>query len=189
MANIPDWVKEELDLRHQRLLDDIRHIVSGSESIKELGQRLTATVRYAMGVDVCVARLLDGGRLWLLGEAGLPPGTAEEWMNANEGIAAQIMQGRRPLTIGNAEDHSATAKLHSLSKEKPNKFQFHSYAGAPMIYHNEITGVLGLFTVERSRYFSAHDLEQLQTVSNIVAEAVQDFKKGEGGMRGEKKES
>ncbi len=121
-----------------------------------------------MDVDACVVRGLNGNILHLLGLHGVQREILSADLPANAGIAAELLQGGRPVTITNTPIDPITARIHRLSLRKPGHFTFQSYAGAPMFADGRIVGVLGVYMIEQPRAFDEGDLNLLQTLANTI---------------------
>ena len=79
---------------------------------------------------------------------------------------------RRALAVKNIRENFATLFLKDQSGFDAKKFDFISYAGAPLLIGHTVIGIIGLYTKEHIREFSATDLEHLQIVANHISVAI-----------------
>lgn len=164
-------VEEALRLNSDRLalIARVTAAVVGQKPPEEQGRELAEQVRRAFGVDSCVIRVIEGRDLVLLAGVGVPEAQLVARLPLGFGISAEIVSSRRPLMIRDVREHPATKDAVRL---QPNAYHFVSYAGAPMQVHDEVVGILGIFTAAEPREFAPADLEHLQIVANHVAVTV-----------------
>ena len=84
-----------------------------------------------------------------------------------EGAAGMIAVTAQPLLI---EDYRTWPNRAGLSVEKPD---FHAVIGAPMIWQDQVTGVVIVFHKDENRSFSSTDLEILTLFANQAAIAIE----------------
>ncbi len=120
-----------------------------------------------MHVDAAVLRTVDSGELELVACSGVPSRLQKQRLPVGEGIAREIMSVRRALAIENVPQHPAT--IVKIEHDDPNTFSFRSYAGAPMISDDVVTGILGVYSTAHTRKFTPTDLSQLQILANFFA--------------------
>ncbi|MDB6016902.1 MAG: domain S-box protein [Pedosphaera sp.] len=151
------------------LIAQVTDTVVGTRRLQEQMGQLAEAVRTAYGVSSCVIRVLEGAELVLLANAGrreehLPPRLP---MLASFGRT--VIQRHAPFTV---EDGRREPLPMALAEVVPHPYSFISYAGAPLLAQDEVIGVLGIYTEQDVRKFTAADLEQLQIIANHVAVAI-----------------
>lgn len=121
-------------------------------------------------VSASTIRLLKpvGGTLNSLACRGLD---REDWLARENrgpigGRARRVVDSGAPIVIRNIETGSATE-----SRGLFRKYGFVSYLGVPLITHNEIVGVLGLYT-RREHEFSASEIDFVNALAGQAAIAV-----------------
>jgi EAL domain-containing protein (putative c-di-GMP-specific phosphodiesterase class I) len=156
------------------------------ELIGELSERLVSGGRFSdhlgfilervcnvMDVDACVIRELVDGMLQLVATHGIPRDECVNAIPADIGLGKEQIQTREPVTITRASDDPITSNLHSDAIQTPHFFKFISFAGAPMIAHGKVIGVIGVFTTEKVVNFDKGQLNLLQIIANTVGVALE----------------
>lgn len=163
---------EALKISRERLklLARITGSVVGTATLEEQARRMAADIRSALGVDLCVIRVLEGDQLVLFAEDGVQTALLMPAIHKDDGIAGRILSRRVAMAIPDVAKESALSQLFTTTHS--GYYEFRSYAGAPLILEDEILGVLGVFTTHEVRTFSAEDLEYLQIIGNHAAVAI-----------------
>lgn len=141
-------------------------------AIREHMSFLARKVCEVLGTDACVIRSLKEDKLFLLGVHGMDRANVHKFIPATDGIAAELIETRKPVKVINAEMHPLTAKLHASGKQNPSHFTFRAYAGAPMIAYGRVTGVLGAYFVDKKVDFDPNFLDLLQILANTAGSAL-----------------
>lgn len=153
-----------------RLIGEVSHLIVNDEPVGQLAQSLAERLRVAFEADSCVVRELDGDELVLLGASGVPKERLAERMQTQAGLAKQMLQATKPVTVTNVYEDDRTAALARIKDEK--HYAFRSFAGAPMLIRGKIVGLLGIYVVDREAVFDDESLEHLQILANQVATSV-----------------
>ncbi len=162
---------EELRLHHDRLrliAAASRSLLSG-DTLADLAVAEARRIRAAFDVDLCVIRTLENQELLLLARDGECSQPLAERYPAHAGLAAELLRTRRALTV---RDVRTDPRTGALAQPAPGRYQFISYAGAPLLHENTALGIVGIYTAQRCRDFTATDLEHLQIVANNIAAAL-----------------
>ncbi|HAP35511.1 MAG TPA: hypothetical protein DCQ28_06050 [Bacteroidetes bacterium] len=166
--------EEKLNLINKRLnlLSRITGEVIGSLPIQKQTREMIEQVKHAFNVDSVIVRLLEDGQLNLLASIGVQEDLLNRSIPANYGIAHQILQSRRALTIKNIQEKDTIHFPKIPSDKEGVMFRFTSYAGAPLLIGHTVIGIIGMFTKDDPREFFGTDLEHLQIVANHISVAI-----------------
>ncbi|MCP4591130.1 MAG: response regulator [bacterium] len=151
------------------LIARIAGAIARAQPLDALAQEMAGEVCSSFGIDACVIRLLEDDRLVLLASAGMPDEGIQAYIPTNEGIAAEIIRGRRPMCINDVRVHPATAMLAS---RESNIYHFISYAGAPLLMEDQVLGIIGLYATAQKRDFTRVELAQLQIIADNIAVSI-----------------
>jgi len=180
IASVRDIAERRQAAEALRLHNDrLRLIAAASRSVltgvslAELATAEARRIRAAFDVDLCVIRTLDGDGLVLLARDGEANQPLAERFPAHEGLAAEILQTRRALTV---PDVFVDPRTGALAQPAPGRYLFISYAGAPLLYEDAAIGVIGIYTSRHRRDFTPTDLEHLQIVANNIAAAIRNHR-------------
>ncbi|MCC6546315.1 HD domain-containing protein [Candidatus Sumerlaeota bacterium] len=155
-------------MERMALLMLVSDIVIGNAPLSEQMQEIARHVHEAFGVTACVLRELHHDGLHLLASSGFHMESLPAVLDPQKGIAGRMIADKLPLIITNVPADSLTAKLHASG----GPIHFQSFAGAPMIVHGEVIGLLGVYSAEQQHQFTGEDLEHLQLVANHVGVSV-----------------
>lgn len=143
--------------------------VVGAVPLAEQAREMARQVRAAFNVDACVIRILDGEDLVLLASNGLSEEVLQPRFPAVWGIGGKILAERRPIFVANVYDDSG---LNAIAHSPSARFQFRSYAGAPLLLGGRVIGILGIYKKEELRDLGASGLEHLQILANNITVAI-----------------
>lgn len=141
----------------------------GSVSLAEHAAEMAEQLRAMFEMDACVIRLLEGDDLVLLASAGLPEKSRHKRIPVNFGISEEIVRRRMPVFIPDVRVDVATS---GVLDRLPHSFRFTSYAGAPMLAHDQVIGLVGLFSVVRRNDITEADLDCVQIMANSMSVAI-----------------
>lgn len=144
------------------------------------GERFTSQARFVtskicrvLDVDACVIRRVDSdGLLELIYAYGVPDGLLLQKIPSDVGIARELVYGRKTMTVLNTETDHVTRKLQANAQAKPGHLSFRSYAGVPMLVHEQVVGVIGVYMFDLERQFTPEEMNLLQILGNAVGLAV-----------------
>ncbi|MBX3119663.1 MAG: PAS domain-containing protein [Fimbriimonadaceae bacterium] len=156
-------------------LAQITSTVVGELSLKKQAEILCEDMRKTFGSDACILRLLEEEQLNMLACAGIPESSLSKSLPARYGLGEAILQSGRAVSIANiAESPYAVYLTDNIGPEDgERRFSFVSYAGAPIRLHNEVLGIIAIFSQTRVRNFSEEDLNHLQIAANHIAIAIE----------------
>ncbi|MEG9861788.1 MAG: phosphoenolpyruvate--protein phosphotransferase [Parvularculales bacterium] len=150
------------------LLRRLRSIMAGDETgrarIDQTAQLITAHI----GVDVCSIYLVgEPENLVLRATCGLKPGVVDKITLAfGEGLVGDIALHARPLNLAEAQSNPKFTYQPESGEEK-----YKSLMGVPILRAARVIGVLVVQNREE-RIYSEEMLEDLQTISMVLAELV-----------------
>lgn len=174
ISDITEQKKAEAEINFNterlRLIASVTGEIVASSQINEQLIKFTELVCDTFRVDACVIRKLEGESLTLLASKGIPHEILIDKFPVNIGIAKEILSSHKSFAIENTGEHPVTRDGDQFS-QTPNKFL--SYAGAPLLIENKVTGIIGIYTADRIVRFTDRDLEHLQIVANHIAVALE----------------
>lgn len=133
---------------------------------------LSSKVCEILEVDVCIVRSYHGGFLDLIYSSGVKEGLLIQRLGTDKGIAEILLSTRKPVIIEDASVHPLTQELHNKAKVDPGHFTFCSFAGVPMIAHEQVVGVIGVYTSKELKRFTESELNLLQILANSAGLAM-----------------
>ena len=161
-----------LDENRQRLLEQTAlvraaQVVTSELELEAVLQRLVDEVARLLGCEAADCYLLDRERGMLRCAAvhGLEPELVGFEFSSDQGLAGRAIRQRAPVL---SDDYS----------ELPNSVPHPAYRGyasaivAPMMWSDEIRGVLGIGTHESDRTLTSSDAELLQAFATLAALAL-----------------
>lgn len=158
--------------RRLNLIARVTSEVIGALPIQKQAREMIEQVKMAFNVDAVIIRITEGEKLHLLASIGVVEHQLAKDVPSNIGIAKQIMSSRRALAVKNVKENFASMFLKQHSGFDSKKFDFISYAGAPLLIGHTVIGIIGLYSIEHVREFSTTDLEHLQIVANHISVAI-----------------
>ena len=166
--------EEKLNHLNKRLnlITRVTSEVIGTLPIQTQAREMIEQVKQAFGVDTVIIRVTEDDTLHLLASTGVDEQLLEKTIPSNYGISKQMKASRRALTIKNIRENISDFFLSEPPVTDPAKFDFISYAGAPLLIGHTFIGLIGLYSRKLVREFSATDLEQLQIVANHISVAI-----------------
>jgi PAS domain S-box-containing protein len=174
--DITERKESERKLNHlNKRLDLIARVTSeviGALPIQKQAREMIEQVKTAFNVDAVIIRVTEDEQLHLLASIGVVEHQLQKAIPSNVGLSKQIMSSRRTLAVKNVRENFATLFLKEKSGFEGKPFEFTSFAGAPLLIGHTVIGIVGLYTIETVREFSATDLEHLQIVANHISVAI-----------------
>jgi diguanylate cyclase (GGDEF)-like protein len=149
-----------------RALEQISQAVSPEQSLEQKATIVAEKICALLQVNACIIRTVEKASLRLLGSFGLPVAVQYELLPSGYGIAQHIITEVRPLVIDDTATHPTTAP--HLTQD-PWGFQFRSYLGAPLIARESVFGIIGVYTTETNRLFTAEDIALLEKIAHYLS--------------------
>ncbi|NUN10527.1 MAG: PAS domain S-box protein [Ignavibacteriaceae bacterium] len=153
-----------------KLISSVAGGVIGKLPVKDTVNNMLGEIINAFKVDAGLVRLITEDGLIKLANLNIPDEQIVDIIPADFGLAKVIVETGKPIAVTNTQSDQATMSVYHYNQ---NKFRFLSYAGAPLFAKDKIIGIVGLYTVNYERQFSAEDLDHLQIAANIIAAAIE----------------
>ncbi len=165
---------EQLNHLNQRLglIARVTNEVIGALPIQKQTREMIEQVKNAFAVEAVIVRVTEDEHLHLLASIGVDEHRLTRSIPTNYGISKQIMASRRALAVKDVRESFPTLVLRDQAGFDSKKFDFISYAGAPLLIGHTVIGIIGLYSKGTIREFSATDLEHLQIVANHISVAI-----------------
>ena len=154
--------------RPRQLLKRLHSVMSGDAPAQERLDALVVEIANTMEVEVCSVYMVRAdGELELFSTIGLKNEAVHmSRLKMGEGLVGYIADKGIPLNLAEARKHPNFVYLPETGEE-----DFRSFAGVPIIYRENISGVL-VVQNKQARIFKTEEIEALQTVAMVVAEII-----------------
>lgn len=159
-------MNQQKDTRVLDTLYEISKIAAEAHDLPSLWEPLMKTVVKALHVDAGTFMTMEGDRLIRRIAIGMPSNVMHELpISARDGgVSWSVVKSRKPAVISDLETSQLASKILA-------KGGFHSLVTVPMIAHNQIIGVVSVFTFAK-RDFSLEDINFMSAVANQAAIAI-----------------
>jgi putative nucleotidyltransferase with HDIG domain len=162
-------LKKEIERLY--LIRDISYKIVSNLNLSDLLEIIMETVKERLRVEACSLLLLDSKKEELyfeiaLGEKG--DVIKRYTIKVGEGIAGKIAQTRTPIIENNVEK----SDIFNPKFDYLTSFKTKSILGVPMLYKDELIGVIEAINKKDDKPFDYDDLDLLQIISNEAAIAV-----------------
>jgi signal transduction protein with GAF and PtsI domain len=109
-------------------------------------------------------RAPDANSLFLAAARGIAPGVAGGARIAiGEGVAGKVAASREPLLVRDVSE----AKQHPLLRDQ--YFTTGSFISFPLVYHDELVGVVNLTNRAMRGVFGEEDIERVRLLGMVIA--------------------
>jgi hypothetical protein len=162
------------------LIDKVLTLDNRATDPRQLVDGLLALVGDDMQAQRCslMLRAAEPGYLYLAAARGLAPHIVEGSRIAiGEGVAGRVAASRQPLLV---QDVTA-AQSHPLLKDQ--YLTTGSFISFPMVYHNELVGVVNLTNRAQRGVFVEEDVERVRLLGLVTALIVSNAQLAERLMR------
>jgi signal transduction protein with GAF and PtsI domain len=162
------------------LIDKVLTLDNRANDPRQLVDGLLALVGDDMQSQRCslMLRAPEPGYLYLAAARGLAPHIVEGSRIAiGEGVAGRVAASRQPLLV---QDVSA-AQSHPLLKDQ--YFTTGSFISFPLVYHNELVGVVNLTNRAQRGVFVEEDVERVRLLGLVTGLIVSHAQLAERLMR------
>ena len=138
----------------------------------------------ALKSEVCSIYLMRDGMLELSATHGLRKEAVHVTrLGLGEGLVGTIAQEGRNLNLAEAAGHPSFAYRPETGEER-----FHSFAGVPIIYRENVIGVLSVQHAE-PRGYDEVEIEALQTVAMVLSELIASARLVDATRRGAQRDA
>ncbi len=148
------------------LIDKVLTVDNRATSPRQLVDGLLALVGDDMQAQRCslMLRAPEPGYLYLAAARGLAPNIVQGSRIAiGEGVAGRVAASRQPLLVQDV----AEAQSHPLLQDQ--YFTTGSFISFPLVYHNELVGVVNLTNRAQRGVFVEEDVERVRLLGLVIA--------------------
>ena len=148
------------------LIDRVLTLDASTDDPRQLADGLLALVGDDMHVHRCslMLRTPDGTSLYIAAARGLAPGIAEGTRIAiGDGVAGRVAASRQPLLVRDV----AEANQHPLLHDQ--YFTTGSFISFPLVYHEELVGVVNLANRAQHGVFVEEDVDRVRLLGLVIA--------------------
>jgi len=148
------------------LLDRVLSLDASTDDPRQLVDGLLSLVGDDMQSQRCslMLRTRDEGWLYLAAARGIAPGVAEgARIRIGDGVAGRVAASREPLLVRDVGE----AKQHPLLRDQ--YFTTGSFISFPLIYHENLVGVVNLTNRAMYGIFGEEDVERVRLLGLVIA--------------------
>ena len=148
------------------LIDRVLTLDTSTDDPRTLADGLLALVGDDMHSERCslLLRAPEEGQLYIGAAKGIAPNITEgARVKIGKGVAGKVAANREPILVQDVAD----AKDHPLLKDE--YFTTGSFISFPLVYHNELVGVVNLTNRVMEGVFVEEDMERVRLLSLVIA--------------------
>ena len=148
------------------LIDRVLTLDASTDDPRQLADGMLALVGDDMHAHRCslMLRSPDGESLYIAATRGVAPGVAEGTrVSIGQGVAGKVAATRQPLLVRDVTD----AKSHPLLRDQ--YFTTGSFISFPLVYHDELIGVINLANRAMQGVFSEEDVDRVRLLGLVIA--------------------
>ena len=148
------------------LIDRVLTLDASTDDPRQLADGLLALVGDDMHAHRCslLLRAPDAEQLYIAAARGIAPGVAEGTRVAiGQGVAGKVAQTREPLLVRDVGE----AKTHPLLRDQ--YFTTGSFISFPLVYHDDLVGVLNLANRAMHGVFHEEDVDRVRLLGLVIA--------------------
>jgi GAF domain-containing protein len=148
------------------LIDKVLTLDASTDDPRQLADGLLSLVGDDMHAHRCslMLRAPDGESLYIGATRGLAPGITEGTRVAiGHGVAGRVASTREPLLVRDVTE----ANSHPLLKDQ--YFTTGSFISFPLVYHDELVGVVNLANRAQQGVFFEEDVDRVRILGLVIA--------------------
>jgi len=148
------------------LIDRVLTLDNTTDDPRQLADGLLALVGDDMGSQRCslLLRAPEEGQLYIGAAKGIAPNITEgARIRIGHGVAGKVAANREPILVQDV----AEAKDHPLLKDE--YFTTGSFISFPLVYNDELVGVVNLTNRNMQGVFVEEDVERVRLLSLVIA--------------------
>jgi hypothetical protein len=148
------------------LIDRVLSRDARASDARQLTGGLLALVGDDMQAQRCslMLRAPEPGYLYLAAARGIAPNVGAGYRVAiGEGVSGRVAESRQPLLVQDVSQ----AKSHPLLKDQ--YFTTGSFISFPLVYHDELVGVVNLTNRAQRGVFSEEDVERVRLLALVIS--------------------
>ena len=151
------------------LLQDIFQTIAESESPEQSLERIGQMLIDRLGIDVCSVYVFDAAaeKLVLRATVGLTKESVGAIaMDVHEGLTGLVLETMKPVFVVNPAEHPRFKYYESSGEE-----QYQTFLGVPLIYHQQVLGVLVIQTIAADSITEA-DVPVFENIASQISATV-----------------
>ena len=148
------------------LIDRVLSLDASTDDPRQLVDGLLSLVGDDMQAQRCsvMLRARDAGWLYLAAARGIAPGVADgARIRIGEGVSGRVAASREPLLVRDVSE----AKQHPLLRDQ--YFTTGSFISFPLVYHDDLVGVVNLTNRAMYGVFGEEDVERVRLLGLVIA--------------------
>ena len=148
------------------LIDRVLSLDASTDDPRQLVDGLLSLVGDDMQAQRCsvMLRARDPGWLYLAAARGIAPGVAEgARIKIGDGVSGRVAASREPLLVRDVGE----AKQHPLLRDQ--YFTTGSFISFPLVYHDDLVGVVNLTNRAMYGVFGEEDVERVRLLGLVIA--------------------
>jgi hypothetical protein len=148
------------------LIDRVLSLDASTDDPRQLVDGLLSLVGDDMHAQRCslMLRAREPGLMYLAAARGIAPGVAEgARIRIGDGVAGRVAASREPLLVRDVGE----AKQHPLLRDQ--YFTTGSFISFPLVYHDELVGVVNLTNRAMYGVFGEEDVERVRLLGLVIA--------------------
>ena len=148
------------------LIDRVLSLDASTDDPRQLVDGLLSLVGDDMQAQRCsvMLRARDPGWLYLAAARGIAPGVAEgARIKIGDGVSGRVAASREPLLVRDVSE----AKQHPLLRDQ--YFTTGSFISFPLVYHEDLVGVVNLTNRAMYGVFGEEDVERVRLLGLVIA--------------------
>jgi len=148
------------------LIDRVLTLDASTDDPRQLVDGLLALVQDDMHAQRCslMLRAPDGESLYLAAARGIAPGIVEGIrVSIGHGVAGRVAMSREPMLVRDVTE----AHQHPLLRDQ--FFTTGSFISFPLIYHDELIGVVNLANRAQHGIFVEEDVDRVRMLGLVIA--------------------
>lgn len=148
------------------LIDRVLSLDASTDDPRQLVDGLLSLVGDDMGAQRCslMLRARESGWLYLASARGIAPGIAEgARIRIGDGVSGRVAASREPLLVRDVSE----AKQHPLLRDQ--YFTTGSFISFPLVYHDDLVGVVNLTNRAMYGVFGEEDVERVRLLGLVIA--------------------
>ena len=148
------------------LIDRVLSLDSGADDPRQLVDGLLSLVGDDMQAQRCslMLRAPEPDHLYLAAARGLAPNVSEgARVRIGEGVAGRVAAAREPLLVMDVAD----AQTHPLLRDQ--YFTTGSFISFPLVYHDQLVGVVNLTNRAQRGVFVDEDVERVRILALVIS--------------------
>ena len=148
------------------LIDRVLNLDASTNDPRQLVDGLLSLVGDDMQAQRCSVMLRAGepGWLYLAAARGIAPGVAEgSRIRIGDGVSGRVAASREPLLVRDVTE----AKQHPLLRDQ--YFTTGSFISFPLVYHDDLVGVVNLTNRAMYGVFGEEDVERVRLLGLVIA--------------------